>query len=100
MFSLGLGWLLFDFWLGIRAGFYWLGIAIPISGTFSVDDHRRRRGLGAITIVIGLIPVVGTVLSITGDTIQPVIESIRYFAFALLAFQFGSNLLLARPAQN
>jgi len=100
VFSLAFGWLLFDFRLGILAGFYWLGIAIPISGTFGVDDPRRRRGLAAITIVIGLIPVVGTVLSITGDTSQPVIESIRYFAFALLAFQFGSNLLLARPAQN
>ena len=71
-----------------------------MAGTFSVDDPKRRMTLGVITLVIGLIPVVGTVLSITEDTIQPVIESVRYFAFALLAFQISSNLMMVRPAQD
>jgi tetratricopeptide (TPR) repeat protein len=100
VFSLGLGFLQSVIWLGFLAGAYWLGMAIPIAGTFGVDDPKRRLGLGAITIAIGLIPVVGTVLSIAGDTIQPVITSFRYFCFALLAFQFSSNLLLARPVQD
>ena len=100
VFSLGVGLLQADVWLGVLAGAYWLGMAIPIAGTFGVDDSRRRLGLGVITVVIGLIPVVGTVLSITGDEIWPVIASFRYFAFALLAFQVGSNLLLTRPVQD
>ena len=100
VFSLGLGWIVANIWLGILAGAYWLGMAIPIAGTFSPDEPKRRLGLGAITVVIGLIPVVGTLLSLSGETILPVIASFRYFAFSLLAFQIGSNLLLARPVQS
>jgi tetratricopeptide (TPR) repeat protein len=100
VFSLALGFFQADIWLGVLAAVYWLGMAIPIAGTFSVDDPKRRLGLGAITIVIGLIPVVGVLFSISEDTLLPVDASFRYFAFALLAFQFGSNLLLARPVQN
>ncbi len=100
VFSIGVGVFQSDVWLGVLAGAYWLGMAIPIAGTFGVDDPKRRLGLGGITVAIGLIPVVGILLSITGDVIWPVIASFRYFAFALLAFQVGSNLLMTRPVQD
>lgn len=100
LFSLVLGGLFADIWLGVLAGAYWLGLAIPIAGTFSVDEPRRRLALAAITVVIGLIPVAGTLMSVSADTLQPLLASFRYFAGSLLIFQVGSNLVLARPAQN
>ena len=74
-------------------------MAIPIAGSFGMEDPKRRLLLGVIAVGIALIPVVGTILSVTSDTIAPVISSIRYFAFALLAFQVGTNLLAVRPAR-
>ncbi|MDB4749939.1 tetratricopeptide repeat protein [Rubripirellula sp.] len=98
--SLGIGLACGDIWLGVLAAAYWLGMAIPIAGTFGVEDSSRRLGLGVITVAIALIPIVGTLMSLQRDTLDPVISSFRYFAFALLAFQFGSNLLVARPVQT
>jgi Flp pilus assembly protein TadD len=99
LFSLFIGYWVSDIWLGVLAGAYWLGMAIPIAGAFGMEDPKRRLLLGVIAVGIALIPVVGTILSVTSDTIAPVISSIRYFAFALLAFQVGTNLLAARPAR-
>jgi len=99
IFSLFIGFWFSDIWLGVLAGAYWLGMAIPISGAFGMEDPKRRLLLGLIAVGIALVPVVGTILSVTSDTMAPVILSFRYFAFALLAFQVGTNLLATRPVR-
>ncbi|MDA7874110.1 tetratricopeptide repeat protein [Rhodopirellula sp.] len=97
--SLIIGVLCSDIWLGVLAGAYWLGMAVPIACTFGMEDQRRRVYLGAITVAIALIPVGGTVLSLLADSSVPVISSFSWFAYSLLAFQIGSNLLGTRPVK-
>lgn len=98
--SIMIGFFCSDVLLGIMAGAYWIGLTIPIAGAFSADESRRQAMLGAIAVGIALIPVAGTILSVTSESIGPVISSFRYYGFALLAFQIGGNLLLSRPART
>ncbi|MDE0864664.1 MAG: tetratricopeptide repeat protein [Rubripirellula sp.] len=89
-----------DLLMGILAGAYWLGLAIPIACAFGMEDRKRRWLLGIATVVIALLPVGGTLISIRQDSMAPVIASLHWFAYALLAVQIGSNLLAIRPVRK
>jgi len=98
--SLLIGLLFADLLLGILAGAYWLGLAIPIASTFSMEDQKRRMLLGIASVAIALVPVGGTLLSISQGSMAAVMVSFQWFAYSLLAVQIGSNLLVLRPVRS
>ena len=98
--SVPIGLMFSDLLLGILAGAYWLGLAIPIACTFGMADPKRRALLGIVTVMIAMVPVVGTLVSISQDSMDPVMVSFQWFAYSLLAVQIGSNLLAFRPVKT
>ena len=100
LFSIGAGIFLGDLVLGILAAAYWLGMAIPIAATFAMSDPKRRLFIGAATIAIALLPVIGATRAVLGDSMVPFYTSFQWFGYSLLAVQIGSNVLAARPVRR
>ena len=65
-----------------------------------MSDPKRRLFIGAATIAIALLPVIGATRAVLGDSMVPFYTSFQWFGYSLLAVQIGSNVLAARPVRR
>jgi hypothetical protein len=86
--------------MALLAAAYWLGLAIPISGTFAMPTRERRTVFAAAAVVVALLPVYGILRSVMEQTPAAMYASFQNFAWGLLAFQIAVNLIAAKPVQN
>jgi Flp pilus assembly protein TadD len=85
--------------LALLAMGYWLGMAIPISAAFSMPTQERRLLVGALAVVIGLLPVIGVVRTVLNDQLSFLFVSFQWFGYSLLAIQIGSQFIAAKTVK-
>jgi tetratricopeptide (TPR) repeat protein len=86
--------------LAFLAMAYWLGMAIPISATFLMPTQKRQLLVGAATVVIALVPVIGVIRSLSEQSPSPLYHSFAQFAYCLLAIQIASNVIAIKPVRH
>lgn len=100
VFGLIMGWATSGFELGVLASAYWIGMAIPIAATFAMPTPKRKLVVGAATLVIAMLPVIGLLQAVSVGSLEPFFGSFKTFAYSLLGIQIASSLIAASPVQK
>jgi Flp pilus assembly protein TadD len=86
--------------LAFLAMAYWIGMAIPIAAAFAMPTPQRRFLVGAAAVVIGLLPAIGVIRSLTEQSAVPLLVSFQWFAYSLLAVQIASTFIAVKPVRR
>ncbi len=96
VFGVAAGIVVGDTTLALFAGAYWLGLAIPIAATFSMQTKQSRWLVGAGSVVVGLLPVLGIARTLSSGDPTFLFRSFQNFGMGILAIQIASTILAVR----
>jgi hypothetical protein len=85
---------------GILVAAYWVVMMIPVAATFQQKTTMRTVGVGVASIIIGLIPVYGILMSVAARSPESGDGTITTFAFSILVLQIVSGFMQQTAVRN
>ena len=95
----GLTWW-FDFGFGLMIALYFMVLSILVVATMNMSPGVRRWTVGGASLLTAALPWIGLALATVQQDADVLIRFARFFAYATIAIQIGSQVWQAQPQRT
>ncbi len=86
-----------QWYTAVVVGFYWLLMCVPATAAFAMPTLKRSLVVGVAGLVIGLLPVLGVLESVTLESTGPLVTRLRTFNWGIIGLQVAAGFMAVAP---